>query len=385
MPEFPKLNYTMKEVVRAGESLKGKLVWSTENQDEIQKIFAIANNWRASHAAPMAILRAELHGRMSHLKLKGLTAARLKQMSSIRSKLNRIEGNLRQLQDLGGCRAVVPTIEHARQLVSEMVDKSPHLLRRQDHYMDIPRSSGYRSHHLIFAFKPREDKEVSYDGRLIEMQIRSRLQHSWATAVEAVGLYLRENLKAGVGSSEWLRLFELMSVEMAATEGCDYAKDGEVKRRAEIADLNASLDAIQKLESLSVGVLTLDRIAHDRHHKPPFVQIKYDHQKRTVDVKRINGPAKIGGALETFSSTSENGRYSSVIVEVGRIEDLKNAYPNYFGDVQLFKGSLSEVVNGRPVKEYTVPPVERVPPAPKEVPDYTWFRNASRRNWRLDS
>ena len=95
--------------------------------------------------------------------------------------------------------------------------------------MDKPGSSGYRSHHLIFSFFPRDEAENSFAGRLIEIQIRSRLQHSWASAVEAVGLYRGENLKAGIGSDEWLRLFELMSLEFAASEGCEYALDGAKK------------------------------------------------------------------------------------------------------------------------------------------------------------
>jgi len=160
----------------------------------------------------MHSLRGELQSQMNASKLKGLTVARLKQMSSIRGKLERIDSNLRQLQDLGGCRAVVPTIEEARRLVAAVIGKSRHALRKQDPYMDEPRSSGYRSHHLIFAFVPRSAAEGGYEGRLIEMQIRSRLQHSWATAVEAVGLYRGENLKAGLRNTDWLRLFELMSL-----------------------------------------------------------------------------------------------------------------------------------------------------------------------------
>jgi len=129
---------------------------------------------------------------MSSLNVKGLTAARLKQMTSIRAKLGRIKSNLRQMQDLGGCRAVVPSIDQARSLAGAIRENSSHNLKREDPYMDNPRLSGYRSHHLVFAFQPRDDSESDYEGRLIEFQIRSRLQHSWATAVEAVGLYRGE-------------------------------------------------------------------------------------------------------------------------------------------------------------------------------------------------
>ncbi|MBA4308658.1 MAG: hypothetical protein C0429_18170 [Sphingopyxis sp.] len=380
MSEFPQLEYSKKDVVRAGKALAKRLVWEAETKAEIQTVFDIANSWRASHAFPMHRMRAELHGRMSSLKLKGLTAARLKQMSSIRGKLNRIESNLRQLQDLGGCRAVVPDIQQARQLVSDIVDKSPHKLTRQDHYMDSPRPSGYRSHHIVFAFNPRHKSEEGYEGRLIEMQIRSRLQHSWATAVEAVGLYRGENMKADEGNQDWLRLFQLMSHEFAASEGCDYANDQSNSRAQEIVELDAILKATDALDSLSIAVHSLDLIALERNYKPRYCLIKYDQKNRKVDVSYLNSPSNIGGVLENYSDNEgDSDQFSSVVVELDKIDNLKKAYPNYFGDVQLFKSRLAAVVNGRPVKEYSLPPIERALPPPKETPDDSWLRNPSRR------
>lgn len=381
--EFPQLEYSKKDVVRAGNSLKERMVWTPDSAAEIQRVFSIANSWRASHAYPMHRLRGEMHGRMSALKLKGLTVARLKQMPSIRAKLCRIESNLRQLQDLGGCRAVLPTIDEARRLVAEMIERSPHTLKSQNAYMDVPRSSGYRSHHLIFAFLPREASESGYEGRLIEMQIRSRLQHSWATAVEAVGLYLGQNLKAEVGDADWLRLFQLMSLEFAASEGCDYAKDGSNSRAKEIIDLEASLNVVRTLDALSHAVSGLDWIQSDRFSKPKYCVIKYDKKERKVDVAYLRTPSDIENNLETGErGENDANRYSAVVVEIDKVDDLREGYPNYFGDVQLFKSRLSAVVRGEPVTEYALPPRVRVPPPPKEVPDDSWFRYPNRRGRR---
>jgi Region found in RelA / SpoT proteins len=383
--EYPQLEYSKKDVVRAGEALRGNLVWGPDTKAEIEKVFSVANSWRASHALPMARMRAELHGRMSALRLKGLTAARLKQMPSIRGKLRRIDSNLRQLQDLGGCRAVVPTIDEARQLATAIRSNSPHTLKREDSYMDSPRESGYRSHHLVFAFEPRDCSESGYEGRLIELQIRSRLQHSWATAVEAVGLYRGESLKSGMGSEGWLRLFELMSLEIAASEGFLYARDERNSRVQEIVDLDASLGASQTLDNLSVAVHSLEHIARDPNHKPRYCLIKYDHTLKKVSVSYLGSPSKIGGALEHGDENGSNiALYSSVVVEMDKIENLKTAYPNYFGDVQLFKSNLAEVVAGMPVKQYSLPPIERVAPRQKEVADDSWLRAPSQRNRRWE-
>ena len=43
----------------------------------------------------------------------------------------------------------------------------------------------------------------------VELQLRTRLQHAWATANEIVGTFRREELKSGEGGPDWLRYFVL--------------------------------------------------------------------------------------------------------------------------------------------------------------------------------
>ena len=45
----------------------------------------------------------------------------------------------------------------------------------------------------------------------IELQIRTRLQHLWATAVETAGLYTKKSLKSGQGENGWLEFFMIVS------------------------------------------------------------------------------------------------------------------------------------------------------------------------------
>jgi hypothetical protein len=67
-----------------------------------------------------------------------------------------------------------------------------------------------------------------------------------------------------------------------------------------------------------------------------------------------------------------------VLVEADKLENLKAAYPNYFGDVQLFKTQLNNLAKGRDVEEYTVKPQETVAPRPRENPDLSWFKRRIR-------
>jgi Region found in RelA / SpoT proteins len=213
--DFPRTSYSMKDVKRAGELIAGRHPMNPETQDA----FLVANSWREDHAYPMRSIRCQLIWYMRQLELEGVTAARLKRMQAIRRKLTRIGLNLGQLQDLGGCRAIVPKIADVSILVGVLRDRSRHHLRAENDYIANPKKDGYRSHHLMFCFRGRGTAKY-YNDRRIEVQIRTRMQHSWATAVEAVGLFRSEDLKGNKGNADWLRLFQLMSAEFAVAEGC---------------------------------------------------------------------------------------------------------------------------------------------------------------------
>lgn len=111
-----------------------------------------------------------------------------------------------------------------------------------------------------------------------------------------------------------------MSIEFTASEGCEYAEDGSNSRVEEIVALNASLNAARTLDTLCHAVSNLDRIEPDRHHKPRYRPIKYDHELKRVNVRYLDSPSKIGSALEGVDY-----RNSSVVVEMDNVENLKSA------------------------------------------------------------
>ena len=78
----------------------------------------IVENWRASHAYPMLIMRNNLSNRVRKIDNKAIVAQRLKRFTSIVSKLEREpDMKLSQMQDIGGCRAIVSTVEQVDDLV----------------------------------------------------------------------------------------------------------------------------------------------------------------------------------------------------------------------------------------------------------------------------
>lgn len=333
----------------------------------------------------MRSVRCQLIWYIRKLGLEGITGARLKRMQAIRRKLRRddLPQSLNQLQDLGGCRAVLASIADVRKLVNELRDHSRHGSPLEDDYILKPKTDGYRSHHLIYKYSGRGGAKV-HDGRRIEIQIRTRLQHSWATAVEAVGLFRGENLKGNQGSRQWLRLFKLMSAEFAFTERCAEPPDVPARREriSEIRELDRVLQAASILQNLSYAVRWTDE-AITPSTQPTYYLIKFDNVSKEVDVEPYFVPKSAVASYdnaESFDNKSGKDTTNIVLVEADKIENLKNAYPNYFGDVQLFKVQLSNITKGKQAQEYIVRPQETIIPRPKENPDLSWLRRRLR--WR---
>jgi hypothetical protein len=379
--DFPFLEFSNKEIGRAGNTIAGAIVWNRETESEIRHAFLVANNWRDSHAYPMASVRSQLIHYVHHLGIQGITAARLKRMQAIRRKLNRPNTNfkLNSLQDLGGCRVITMAISDIKTMVDVLVDRSRHELKTQNDYISNPKDDGYRSHHLIFIYNGKGDAE-SFSGRRIEVQVRTRLQHSWATAVESIGLFRGENLKGHDGDAEWLRFFQLMSSEFALAEKCPESKlmPSHKDRVREIIDLNKKLSALSTLDNLGHAVQG-SHIPPDRRDRPRYYLISYDNLTMQVNVEPYTKPIEATQSYdfaEYLDNTTGNNTKNVVLVEADKIAGLKDAYPNYFGDAQLFKRQLGNIIAGRGVREYKIKPQSIAPSNLSVVPDLSWFRRS---------
>ena len=195
------------EIDRAGKDMEGihrlydsdfSEYVSLEQWSKYEKAAEIVENWRSSHSYPMQIIRNNLANRAKKVQPKPIVAQRLKRFVSITGKLAREPRmKLSQMQDIGGCRAIMSSVAHVRELVvahEEAWHKNPnrHELNKCRGYIATPKASGYRGVHLIYKFISDNPKYIVHNGQRIEIQIRCRLQHAWATTVEVVG--------AGLGS-----------------------------------------------------------------------------------------------------------------------------------------------------------------------------------------
>ena len=210
--------YSRQEVDDAGHELANRYLHPYS--PSIQDALAIANNWRSSHAFPLNTMQVYLRRKANQIESTSLVAQRVKRLSSIEeSKLSRFSWlKFSEMQDVGGCRAIVRSVSHVEKLVKVYRHSNiKHTLIDEDDYIRRPKNSGYRGVHLIYRY--RSDRKATYNDLKIEIQIRSTLQHVWATAVETVGTFTRQALKSSQGEDDWLRFFALMSTYLAIKEG----------------------------------------------------------------------------------------------------------------------------------------------------------------------
>ena len=143
-----------------------------------------------------------------------LISQRLKRTPSIIQKLKiNKKMKLARMQDIGGLRVVVDSLENLYNLhdqirMSESYPAFKSIFANEKDYIKDPKESGYRSLHLIYKYG--KNSEESKKCR-IEIQLRTKLHHAWATAVEVVGTYLNQPLKQSFGSEDLLKLFQKIS------------------------------------------------------------------------------------------------------------------------------------------------------------------------------
>jgi ppGpp synthetase/RelA/SpoT-type nucleotidyltranferase len=139
------------------------------------------------------------------------------------------------MHDIGGCRSVLATVDEVRRVERRLKRNRPPIRYRD--YITEPRSSGYRGVHVVVGYPDLHGIE-----RAIEVQLRTRVMHEWAIAVERLSGRLSEDLKSGRGPREVLVLLQVISEAMAIEESGGIVPDDQA-------------DAIRRLRLAAVPYL----------------------------------------------------------------------------------------------------------------------------------
>lgn len=147
----------------------------------------LLQEYRQSFQAPVARVFATVLKLARRIDKQAIVTFRIKRLDTIIEKLIRNKDGqkgpmlLSRMWDVAGCRCIINTLDDGRlyDLLSEIKATFGEDSKVIDHIRP-PKPDGYRSLHVYV-------KDVE-SGKRIEVQIRNRKQHNWATLVEIVDL-----------------------------------------------------------------------------------------------------------------------------------------------------------------------------------------------------
>jgi ppGpp synthetase/RelA/SpoT-type nucleotidyltranferase len=351
--------YSIQEINAAGRKLVSAMnedwfEWNEDQWAEYRRGVYVINNWRSAHAYPLNTFQVNLRSVSRRIDSSSLVAQRIKRLSSIGHKLDRFRSmKLSQMQDLGGCRAIFQTAADVRKAVDYYLFKSAikHERVAFDDYLTKPKQSGYRGAHLIYRYFSDKSKSV-YNGLKIEMQLRSRYQHAWATAVETVGTFSGQALKSSLGSEEWQRFFALMASAIALREKSNLVPDTPSTRRelsSELKEYSRNLNVEHRLREYSRALHKISSASTAVQNAHIYL-LELDPIAGTLDISGFRAfereIAEQKYADAEIRQKSHPGR-DAVLVSVESVNSLHKAYPNYFADTRVFLELMSQAISGK--------------------------------------
>jgi hypothetical protein len=294
-----------------------------------------------------------LTGRAKRVDDKAIIAQRLKRLPSVIVKLNR-NANMAfsQMQDIGGCRAVVRSAAHVDRLVElyeEAVAKNPkagaEFVKKYD-YVSRPKSDGYRSVHLIYKYRTASRHRKPWVGLRIEIQIRSRLQHASATAVETVDIFTAQAIKTGGGIAPWRRFFLLMASAIAETERKPLCPGTPSDKRALRSELKIAAKGLNVVSVLKGWRDAMTRVLSATTNAGAFLMV-VDPEADQLSITGFadKEQAKASDAyIATERGLSKTSGAQAVLVSAGSVQALRSAFPNYFADTTVFIEALERAM-----------------------------------------
>lgn len=310
----------------------------------------VLENWRASHAYIINTFQANLRRRTRDVD--AVVGTRLKRRATILNKLVRFpQMQLGRMHDIAGCRVIFRTIQELESFRSEFHRaRFSHIRKSVEdqkwNYIDHPKNDGYRGVHDVYEYNVRSMYGVQWNGLLIEIQYRTLLQHSWATAVEVAGLLTHNNPKFGQGSPELIRFFTIASELLARRfeERTSALPDVSLEDlKSEITKLEEETRILQLFKRVNSKIVDIDFKKNNVLIFPLVNQSEDENQSEL----QIESFYVVSAAIERYNRLEKEleGEADVVLVRADTFENLRVTFRNYFADTSEFTDNL-EVAMG---------------------------------------
>ena len=317
---------------------------SESTQDEIDRAKETVSLWREAHQEVLNAIHEVVKEVATDIDPDALCVSRLKRYDTIIGKLNRpqLHMNLNQMCDIAGCRAIVKDNECVaaigRALKSRLQIKAGSGVKD---YILRPKPNGYRSLHLICT---HDSSASGLSNLYCEVQIRTRLQHVWATALETYDVINGSGLKFNNGSPDEIRLFALMSNVFALREHSPAVPDvpsdlGAL--RMEIIDLDNRMRALDRLTACSGSVSVVAKNGSFKDDALCLLCVDYEEQKTDLFIYDDKEELR-ANQMYTRREEAKSGLQDVLLVKVSSLKGLQQAYPNYSMDIAEFLNTMRD-------------------------------------------
>jgi ppGpp synthetase/RelA/SpoT-type nucleotidyltranferase len=324
--------HSKKAVRRAGEVIGN----SASSKAEVEAAKEVVSNFRSSHGYPLIGVTMHIRQRALQVNPDAVVARRMKRLPTIVDKLERYPNmNVTTMQDLGGSRVIFPTVTEVEKLVDDLehASRAQNVIVRKYDYIrgePGPKSTGYRGIHLVYEYRA---SQAEYHGLRVEVQIRTDLQHAWATAVETMDLFSGSELKYSKADPDLLRYFAVAGALMAHAEdtaAVPGAEAGDDQLRTELRQLEKKHGIVTRLRGYAAIV---GEHAKSDRRSTLTLELRRREQELTVAVHENLATAERRlAALEALND--EN--LDVVLVSIGKVGQLQAAYPNYYANTEVF-------------------------------------------------
>ena len=369
LPNYARPKHTRGAVDRAGAVL---VRGHEAGEADLKAARQVMGDWRSAHSYPLRLIhdlvkhrtisicgsefmplfdRAPLDDQMTDLRdfrvPRWLTAQRLKRMWSVENKLvGSPKMRLSRMQDLGGCRVILESREQVEHLYESLrlSPLSSHELVSVKDYIEQPKSSGYRGKHLVFRFRTDDKYGHPWNGCRIEVQVRTRFQHAWATAVEHIDAIEGLGLKSGRGEGrDWGRFFRITGEAIGILEENDLNSENYPERLVspemfdEIEELSGRLEVKETLSGLAIEAMA------ERSPDDHICLLTLDTESNEVRAvwypEKEEDEAQASYLLSELDADNEDG-VQVCLVKAQSLEELRTTYGSFFRGLKSFDRAL---------------------------------------------
>jgi len=250
---------------------------------------------------------------------------------------------LSTLQDIAGLRVVLTddiALLKAYTRLRSLASK--HTLKKIDNYHNNPKDDGYRGIHLIYQ---------NENAAMIEVQLRTELQHIWATAVETYGELQNISFKTGDGEQDWKDFFSLLSSYFAIKENCtptqEHIKLSEKKIKSQLNKLIKKLNVIERLNASTNSIQVITHRFNETGRMGKYAIIELDLTTKVTQVEFFN-KRDVSRAIQIYTQKEldikDKNLSNIVFVNIDDTNKIQKSYPNYFLNTNRLLEILAKIV-----------------------------------------